>query len=57
MIESRYMTTTELASDLGVHRATIVRWIKAGIIPAKRLGPRTFKIVRQDVETVLNHNH
>ncbi|MBV8552916.1 MAG: helix-turn-helix domain-containing protein [Acidobacteriaceae bacterium] len=57
MTVSKYITTTEVASELGVHRATVVRWIKAGVLPAIRIGPRMFRIARKDIQCMLNRNH
>ena len=33
-----YMTLTQTAAALGVHRVTIRRWIRAGRLPAESIG-------------------
>jgi excisionase family DNA binding protein len=48
MTKSKYIKTGELAKELGVHRSTIARWAKAGLIPAERVGPKTIRVLRQE---------
>ena len=50
-----YMTVSELADELGVHRNTIHYWIKLGQIEARRIGiaPRSpLLISREEVARV-----
>ena len=37
----RYLNISDAASLLGVSRVSIWRWIRAGLLPARRLGHRT----------------
>ncbi len=51
---TKYMTTKEVADEMEVSPATVVRWVRDGVIPAKRFGPRIIKIERADVEKLMN---
>jgi excisionase family DNA binding protein len=51
---TKYMSTKEVAAELEVSSATITRWVREGVIPAKRFGPRVIKILRVEVESLLN---
>jgi excisionase family DNA binding protein len=51
---TKYMTTKEVAAELEVSSATIVRWVRDGAIPAKRFGQRTIRIPRVEIESLLN---
>lgn len=44
------LTTSEVADRFGVSRATVLRWAADGRLPSKRLGPKTFRYLRADVE-------
>jgi excisionase family DNA binding protein len=48
-----YYSVVEAAALLGVSRVSIWRWIGAGRLPAVRLGSRTTRIKREDLERVL----
>jgi excisionase family DNA binding protein len=48
--ERGYYTVSQAATLLGVSRVSIWRWISTGRIPASRLGHRTVRIQRQDLE-------
>ena len=52
----QYLTPKEVAAELEVSSATVVRWVKAGTISAKRFSPRIIKIPRIEVERLLNQN-
>lgn len=49
-------TVDEVAAILGVSTRSIYDWIKAGALPAKRLGPgrRLIRISQADLEAFLN---
>lgn len=51
--ELRSYTVSRAAARLGVSRVTVWRWIRDGHLPATRLGPRTTRISRDDVERLL----
>ena len=54
MVDGRgYYSVTEAAALLGVNRVSVWRWIRAGHLPAARLGHRTTRIRREDIEQVL----
>lgn len=48
--ERCYYNISEAAALLGVSRVTIWRWIRAGRLPVARLGHRTTRIAREDLE-------
>lgn len=45
-----YYSIAQAAELLGVSRVSIWRWIRAGHLPASRVGPRTTRIARVDLE-------
>ena len=51
--EQGYYTVSQAAALLGVSRVTIWRWIRAGHLPASRVGQRTTRIARSDVASAL----
>jgi excisionase family DNA binding protein len=54
MNSNKYMTPKQVAAELEVSSATVVRWAKDGTISAKRFGLRIIKIPRMEVERLLN---
>jgi excisionase family DNA binding protein len=52
-MHSKYMTAAEVAAELEVSTATITRWVRDGILPAKRFGTRIIRILRTDVERMI----
>jgi excisionase family DNA binding protein len=50
--EAACYSISEAAQLLGVSRVTIWRWISAGYLPVRRLGHRTVRIERGDLERV-----
>lgn len=51
--ERSYLSVLEAAAWLGVSRVSIWRWISAGRLPATRLGHRTVRIRRADLEALV----
>jgi excisionase family DNA binding protein len=45
-----WYSVAEVAQLLGVSRTTVWRWIRAGQLPARRVGPRTLRVERRAVE-------
>src|SRR5581483_1439584 len=45
-----HYSISQAAAQLGVSRVTIWRWIRAGRLPGARLGHRTTRIRREDLE-------
>lgn len=55
--ESEFMTTTEVARMLRVHRATPLRWIAAGKLEAVRIpGTRTIRVRVEAVTELIEHD-
>ncbi|HEY8286233.1 MAG TPA: GAF domain-containing protein [Chloroflexota bacterium] len=52
--ERDYFGIAQAADLLGVSRVSVWRWINAGYLPAARLGQRTTRIRRQDLEWLLD---
>ena len=48
-MSSDYLSITQVANLLGVHRNTVVNWINRGEIPARKFG-KLWRILRSDVE-------
>jgi PAS domain S-box-containing protein/excisionase family DNA binding protein len=48
-----YLSISQTADLLGVSRVTIWRWIRTGRLPVRRLGHRTVRIERADLERML----
>lgn len=53
MGESELLTSREVAEELRVHRATVLRWAREGTVPAIRLPGKGIRFRRSDVEAVL----
>ena len=53
---NKYMTTKQVANELEVSVATVCRWVRDGILPAKRFGKRIIKIPCVEVEKLLDQN-
>lgn len=51
--ERCYYSISQAAALFGVSRVSIWRWIHAGRLPAARLGHRTTRIKREDLEQIL----
>jgi excisionase family DNA binding protein len=47
-----YLGVKESAEYLGVNESTIRRWIKKGLLPAERVGPRLLRIKRADLDAL-----
>lgn len=47
--EIEFLTTQEVCELLRVPKQTISRWIKAGTIPAIRLGPRQLRFPKAEL--------
>ncbi|KKN21456.1 hypothetical protein LCGC14_0925420 [marine sediment metagenome] len=49
-MNSDYLSITQVANLLNVHRNTVVNWVKRGEIPARKFGKKLWRILRSDVE-------
>ncbi len=52
MTDTRYLTVDEAAERLQVHKNTIYRWIKLGMLKAHMLGLREFRIAEADLDAM-----
>src|SRR5712691_6272268 len=52
-LERSYYSISEVAELLGVSRVSIWRWISSGKLPVSRLGHRTVRIKREDLQQLL----
>jgi excisionase family DNA binding protein len=50
--ERVWYSVAEVAQLLGVSRTTVWRWIRAGQLPARRIGPRTLRVERRALAVV-----
>src|SRR5919204_6841242 len=48
-----YYGISEAARLLGVNRVTVWRWVAAGRLPVWRVGPRTVRVRREDLQRLL----
>lgn len=48
------LNVTAAAAIAERHPNTVRAWIKAGVLPARRVGPRDIRIARDDLDAVLN---
>ncbi len=55
-MQTKYLTPKEVAAQLEVSPATIVRWFNNGVIPGIRIH-RTIKIPRTAVDAITNQAH
>jgi excisionase family DNA binding protein len=53
LFDEQYVSTAEAAKLLGVHIATIRRWIDSGELPAHRVGERRILIKRADLAKLI----
>ena len=51
--ERSYYSVSEVAALLGVSRVSVWRWISSGDLPVTRLGHRTVRIKREDLQKIL----
>jgi len=49
-----FMSPREVAEELGVSAASVVRWVKDGTIAGQRFGKRIIRIRRSEVERLLD---
>jgi excisionase family DNA binding protein len=52
-LERSYYSISEVAELLGVSRVSIWRWISSGKLPVSRLGHRTVRVKREDLQQML----
>jgi len=52
-LQTNLMTIPQVGEELQLHRSTVYGWIKAGLVPAVKLG-RSLRVRRTDLEAVIN---
>jgi excisionase family DNA binding protein len=50
------LTPKEAARLLRVPRRTIYTWIDTGVLPSRRVGKRLLRVLRQDVQAILEQD-
>lgn len=50
---SPLMSADEVAAFLGIDRATVWRWVSAGKLKARKIGPKTTRFRREDLEKLV----
>ena len=50
--ESEFLTTAEVAARLRVNKATVVRWIASGNLPAVKIG-KTTRVASAELERMI----
>jgi excisionase family DNA binding protein len=51
--DHEWISVAEIASRVGVTPPSVYRWIKMGYLKAIRLGPRAYRIRREDFDAFL----
>jgi excisionase family DNA binding protein len=51
--EDAWLTVQQVSEELGVHEATVRKWIATKRLPASRPGPRRLRVRRSDVDRLL----
>jgi excisionase family DNA binding protein len=49
----KILSPAQVAAEIGVHIDTVREWIRSGKLPAARLGYRTIRIRREDLDAFL----
>ena len=49
-----FLSVQEVASALDVTEMTIRKWIKSGLLRAVKIGPRQFRVRREDFEAFIS---
>ncbi|HEY7060488.1 MAG TPA: helix-turn-helix domain-containing protein [Chloroflexota bacterium] len=56
-MDEQFVSVAAAAKLLGVHTATIRRWVDSGTLRAYRLGPRRLLLKREDLERLITPAH
>jgi excisionase family DNA binding protein len=51
--EDAWLTVQQVSKELGVHEATVRKWIATKRLPASRPGPRRLRVRRSDIDRLL----
>lgn len=49
----RWLTAKQVSDEYNLNEATLYRWARDGVIPSKRIGLRTVRFNRDEVEAFL----
>ncbi|MFB2769796.1 helix-turn-helix domain-containing protein [Pelatocladus sp. BLCC-F211] len=52
----QFLTTREVAEHLRVHQRTVQRWISLGHLKATKVGPRVWRVRREDLDAFIKTN-
>ena len=55
-LDSRFLTSAEVAKLIGVSSQVVLKWAKAGKIPVTRLGKRVLRFEATAIEAWLKKN-
>ncbi|EAW47371.1 helix-turn-helix domain-containing protein [Nodularia spumigena CS-584] len=55
--EISFLTTNEVANLLRVHQRTVQRWISSNRLKATKIGPRVWRIKKQDLDDFMGIDH
>ena len=55
--EISFLTTNEVANLLRVHQRTVQRWISSNRLKATKIGPRVWRIKKQDLDYFMGIDH
>ena len=53
MRDKEFYTVDEVAEILSVHRQTVLSWISKGVLLACKLGNKTFRIEKRDLDSYI----
>ncbi len=53
MQDRRFISVSEMATELGIHEQTAYLWISHGRLPVVRLSARCLRVDRRDLEALL----
>jgi len=50
---NKHHNARQAAKLLGIHRQTMSKWIKEGLVHAVKLGPRRYLITQDEIDRIL----
>lgn len=53
LMEREILTVEQAAESLQIHKVTVYKYIRSGLLPAAKLG-KVYRIYRKDVEALLD---
>lgn len=55
--KEQLLTTSEIAKILRVHQRTVQRWIASNRLKATKIGPKIWRVRKQDLDNFLAGQH